>query len=221
MATLKQLVADKEVQLRDDPGDDAPETVKEIFGGGLRTAMMQGSEPLVLVKPDDPRQIQFVDFPRSTDEVGATPEKLVTGKGLEVVITAKQPVVQNKAWKVLTLGFGQAAEIADEKDLRMHAPKFHRRGRFLVADVFGEEYPLKVDNGRYFDQNAVKLVRHARDDSKTFYEGGAIDFNFSKETKLVGPDRCKQWTSDTYNFVLGLKKNTLAADLAKFQRQAL
>ena len=221
MATLKQLVADKEVQLREDPGDDAPETVKEIFGGGLRTAMMQGSEPLVLVKPDDPRQIQFVDFPRSTDEVGATPEKLVTGKGLEVVITAKQPVVQNKAWKVLTLGFGQAAEIADEKDLRMHAPKFHRRGRFLVADVFGEEYPLKVDNGRYFDQNAVKLVRHARDDSKTFYEGGALDFNFSKETKLVGPDRCKQWTSDTYNFVLGLKKNTLAADLAKFQRQAL
>ena len=87
--------------------------------------------------------------------------------------------------------------------------------------MLGEEYPLKVDNGRYFDQNAVKLVRHARDDSKTFYEGGAIDFNFSKETKLVGPDRCKQWTSDTYNFVLGLKKNTLAADLAKFQRQAL
>merc|ERR1719333_753722 len=77
MATLKQLVADKEVQLREDPGDDAPETVKEIFGGGLRTAMMQGSEPLGLVKPDDPRQIQFVDFPRSTDEVGATPEKLV------------------------------------------------------------------------------------------------------------------------------------------------
>ena len=71
MATLKQLVSDKEVELRGRPGDDAPESVREIFGGGLRTAMAQGSEALVLVKPDDPRQIQFVDFPRSTDEVGA------------------------------------------------------------------------------------------------------------------------------------------------------
>ena len=204
MATLKQLVSDKEVELRDHPGDDAPESVREIFGGGLRTAMAQGSEPLVLVKPDDPRQIQFVDFPRD----GATPERLVTGKGLGVVVTARQPVVQSKSWAVLTLGFGRPAEVAgDRGDLRGYAPKFHRRGRFLVADVLGEEYPLKVDNGRYFDQNAIKLVRHATDASKTFYEDGALDFNYSEETKHVGPDRCKQWTSDRYNFVLGLRKN--------------
>ena len=204
MATLKQLVLDKEVQLRDHPGDDAPESVREIFGGGLRTAMAQGSEPLVLVKPDDPRQIQFVDFPQD----GATPERLVTGKGLGVVVTARQPVVQSKSWAVLTLGFGRPAEVAgDRGDLRGYAPKFHRRGRFLVADVLGEEYPLKVDNGRYFDQNAIKLVRHATDASKTFYEDGALDFNYSEETKHVGPDRCKQWTSDRYNFVLGLRKN--------------
>ena len=204
MATLKQLVSDKEIELRDNPGDDAPESVREIFGGGLRTAMARGSEPLVLVKPDDPRQIQFVDFPRD----GATPERLVTGKGLGVVVTARQPVVQSKSWAVLTLGFGRPAEVAgDRGDLRGYAPKFHRRGRFLVADVFGEEYPLKVDNGRYFDQNAIKLVRHATDASKTFYEDGALDFNYSEETKHVGPDRCKQWTSDRYNFVLGLRKN--------------
>ena len=204
MATLKQLVSDKEVELRDHPGDDAPESVREIFGGGLRTAMAQGSEPLVLVKPDDPRQIQFVDFPQD----GATPERLVTGKGLGVVVTARQPVVQSKSWAVLTLGFGRPAEVAgDRGDLRGYAPKFHRRGRFLVADVLGEEYPLKVDNGRYFDQNAIKLVRHATDASKTFYEDGALDFNYSEETKHVGPDRCKQWTSDRYNFVLGLRKN--------------
>ena len=204
MATLKQLVADKEVELRGRPGDDAPASVREIFGGGLRTAMAQGSEPLVLVKPDDPRQIQFVDFPRD----GATPERLVTGKGLGVVVTARQPVVQSKSWAVLTLGFGRPAEVAgDRGDLRGYAPKFHRRGRFLVADVLGEEYPLKVDNGRYFDQNAIKLVRHATDASKTFYEDGALDFNYSEETKHVGPDRCKQWTSDRYNFVLGLRKN--------------
>ena len=43
--------------------------------------------------------------------------------------------------------------------------------------------------------------------SKTFYEDGALDFNYSEETKHVGPDRCKQWTSDRYNFVLGLRKN--------------
>jgi hypothetical protein len=204
MATLKQLVADKEVELRGRPGDDAPASVREIFGGGLRTAMAQGSEPLVLVKPDDPRQIQFVDFPQD----GATPERLVTGKGLGVVVTARQPVVQSKSWAVLTLGFGRPAEVAgDRGDLRGYAPKFHRRGRFLVADVLGEEYPLKVDNGRYFDQNAIKLVRHATDASKTFYEDGALDFNYSEETKHVGPDRCKQWTSDRYNFVLGLRKN--------------
>ena len=204
MATLKQLISDKEVELRDHPGDDAPESVREIFGGGLRTAMAQGSEPLVLVKPDDPRQIQFVDFPQD----GATPERLVTGKGLGVVVTARQPVVQSKSWAVLTLGFGRPAEVAgDRGDLRGYAPKFHRRGRFLVADVLGEEYPLKVDNGRYFDQNAIKLVRHATDASKTFYEDGALDFNYSEETKHVGPDRCKQWTSDRYNFVLGLRKN--------------
>ena len=204
MATLKQLISDKEVELRDHPGDDAPESVREIFGGGLRTAMAQGSEPLVLVKPDDPRQIQFVDFPRD----GATPERLVTGKGLGVVVTARQPVVQSKSWVVLALGFGRPAEVAgDQGDLRGYAPKFHRRGRFLVADVLGEECPLKVDNGRYFDQNAIKLVRHATDASKTFYEDGALDFNYSEETKHVGPDRCKQWTSDRYNFVLGLRKN--------------
>ena len=204
MATLKQLVSDKEVELRGHPGDDAPESVREIFGGGLRTAMAQGSEPLVLVKPDDPRQIQFVDFPQD----GATPERLVTGKGLGVVVTARQPVVQSKSWAVLTLGFGRPAEVAgDRGDLRGYAPRFHRRGRFLVADVLGEEYPLKVDNGRYFDQNAIKLVRHATDASKTFYEDGALDFNYSEETKHVGPDRCKQWTSDRYNFVLGLRKN--------------
>ena len=204
MATLKQLISDKEVELRDHPGDDAPESVREIFGGGLRTAMAQGSEPLVLVKPEDPRQIQFVDFPRD----GATPERLVTGKGLGVVVTARQPVVQSKSWVVLALGFGRPAEVAgDQGDLRGYAPKFHRRGRFLVADVLGEEYPLKVDNGRYFDQNAIKLVRHATDASKTFYEDGALDFNYSEETKHVGPDRCKQWTSDRYNFVLGLRKN--------------
>ena len=204
MATLKQLISDKEVELRDHPGDDAPESVREIFGGGLRTAMAQGSEPLVLVKPEDPRQIQFVDFPRD----GATPERLVTGKGLGVVVTARQPVVQSKSWVVLALGFGRPAEVAgDRGDLRGYAPKFHRRGRFLVADVLGEEYPLKVDNGRYFDQNAIKLVRHATDASKTFYEDGALDFNYSEETKHVGPDRCKQWTSDRYNFVLGLRKN--------------
>ena len=204
MATLKQLISDKEVELRDHPGDDAPESVREIFGGGLRTAMARGSEPLVLVKPDDPRQIQFVDFPQD----GATPERLVTGKGLGVVVTARQPVVQSKSWAVLTLGFGRPAEVAgDQGDLRGYAPKFHRRGRFLVADVLGEEYPLKVDNGRYFDQNAIKLVRHATDASKTFYEDGALDFNYSEETKHVGPDRCKQWTSDRYNFVLGLRKN--------------
>ena len=204
MATLKQLISDKEVELRDHPGDDAPESVREIFGGGLRTAMAQGSEPLVLVKPDDPRQIQFVDFPQD----GATPERLVTGKGLGVVVTARQPVVQSKSWVVLALGFGRPAEVAgDQGDLRGYAPKFHRRGRFLVADVLGEEYPLKVDNGRYFDQNAIKLVRHATDASKTFYEDGALDFNYSEETKHVGPDRCKQWTSDRYNFVLGLRKN--------------
>ena len=204
MATLKQLISDKEVELRDHPGDDAPESVREIFGGGLRTAMARGSEPLVLVKPDDPRQIQFVDFPRD----GATPERLVTGKGLGVVVTARQPVVQSKSWVVLALGFGRPAEVAgDQGDLRGYAPKFHRRGRFLVADVLGEEYPLKVDNGRYFDQNAIKLVRHATDASKTFYEDGALDFNYSEETKHVGPDRCKQWTSDRYNFVLGLRKN--------------
>ena len=204
MATLKQLVSDKEVELRDHPGDDAPESVREIFGGGLRTAMAQGSEPLVLVKPDDPRQIQFVDFPQD----GATPGRLVTGKGLGVVVTARQPVVQSKSWAVLTLGFGRPAEVAgDRGDLRGYAPKFHRRGRFLVADVLGEEYPLKVDNGRYFDQNAIKLVRHATDASKTFYEDGALDFNYSEETKHVGPDRCKQWTSDRYTFVLGLRKN--------------
>ena len=204
MATLKQLVSDKEVELRDRPGDDAPESVREIFGGGLRTAMARGSEPLVLVRPDDPRQIRFVDFPRD----GATPERLVTGKGLGVVVTARQPVVQSKSWAVLTLGFGRPAEVAgDRGDLRGYAPKFHRRGRFLVADVLGEEYPLKVDNGRYFDQNAIKLVRHATDASKTFYEDGALDFNYSEETKHVGPDRCKQWTSDRYTFVLGLRKN--------------
>ena len=204
MATLKQLVSDKEVELRGRPGDDAPESVREIFGGGLRTAMARGSEPLGLVKPDDPRQIQFVDFPRD----GATPERLVTGKGLGVVVTARHPVVQSKSWAVLTLGFGRPAEVAgDRGDLRGYAPKFHRRGRFLVADVLGEEYPLKVDNGRYFDQNAIKLVRHATDASKTFYEDGARDFNYSEETNHVGPDRCKQWTSDRYNFVLGLRKN--------------
>ena len=41
----------------------------------------------------------------------------------------------------------------------------------------------------------------------SFYEDGALDFNYSEETKHVGPDRCKQWTSDRYNFVLGLRKN--------------
>ena len=206
MATLKTLIRAKEEELREAPGDDAPASVKEIFGGGLRTAMMQDCEPLVLVVPGDARHIEFVDFPS-----GDAPGKLITSKGLEVIVTSAKPAVQNKRWKVLSLGFGQAAELEDAQDLRGLAPKFLRRGRFLVADVFGEEYPMKVDNGRYFDQNALKLVRHVSDDSKTFYEEGALDFDYSTSTKLVAPDRTKQLTSSKHSFVLGLKRNTSAA----------
>ena len=146
----------------------------------------------MLVKPDDPRHIQFVDF-RGRRTRSARRREARRGQGPR----GRHPRRSSRSFrtrprKVLTLGFGQAAEIADEKDLRMHAPKFHRRGRL----------PDRQGGGSTTEGRQRALLRpergqareaHARDDSNTFYEGGAIDFNFSKETKLVGAYRCKQW----------------------------